>query len=75
LRRRLLLCRARATNSLPVPVSPRSSTVESVGATTRTKSRTLSSVWLLPTILRILRLLMRPHLAPANPRNRRGAFL
>ena len=37
LRRGLIRCTARATSSLPVPVSPRISTVASVGATTSTR--------------------------------------
>jgi hypothetical protein len=41
---------ARATNSLPVPVSPRISTVASVGATTSTCPRTRFRAALLPTI-------------------------
>ena len=39
-----------ATNSLPVPVSPWSRTVESVGATIATCSRTFCRAGLLPTM-------------------------
>src|SRR5690348_11912616 len=41
---------ARAINSLPVPVSPRTSTVESVGATRSTSPRRDSRAALVPTI-------------------------
>ena len=40
--RRLWSCSARATSSLPVPVSPRISTVESVGATLAIRRRTVA---------------------------------
>ena len=49
-RRGLRSCRARATSSLPVPVSPRMRTVESVGATVSTCLRTRRSAALSPTI-------------------------
>ena len=41
---------ARAINSLPVPVSPWTSTVESVGATNSAFSRTVSRAPLVPMI-------------------------
>ena len=46
--RRLVSWTARATSSLPVPVSPSSRTVASVGATVRTWCRTPASARLLP---------------------------
>src|SRR5215470_15049389 len=46
---------ARAINSLPVPVSPRTSTVESVGATRSTSASTHSRAVLLPMICSNLR--------------------
>ena len=49
-RRGLRLWMARAISSLPVPVSPCSNTVEPVGATMATWSKTLRSAALLPTM-------------------------
>ena len=49
-RRGLRSCRARAMSSLPVPVSPRMSTVEPVGATVSTCFRTRRRAALSPTI-------------------------
>ena len=46
----LRLCIARAISSFPVPVSPCTSTVASVGATVATCSSTLCSASLLPTM-------------------------
>jgi hypothetical protein len=48
--RRPSLWIARATSSLPVPVSPRISTPESVGATTDTMLNAVFNAWLSPTI-------------------------
>jgi len=49
-RRALRLCTARATSSLPVPVSPTISTVVSVGATRSIMRTTTLSAALAPTI-------------------------
>jgi hypothetical protein len=49
-RRGLRSWMARATSSLPVPVSPRISTVDGVGATVSTRESTFASAGLLPTI-------------------------
>jgi hypothetical protein len=48
--RLLWWCKARATNSLPVPVSPSSSTVASLGATFATFRMTSFRALLLPII-------------------------
>ena len=48
--RGLIRWMARATNSLPVPVSPRINTFASVGATTSTCRRTRFRAALVPTI-------------------------
>ncbi|MBA1331509.1 hypothetical protein QQ73_10260 [Candidatus Endoriftia persephone str. Guaymas] len=48
--RRLCSCRARATSSLPVPDSPRISTVASVGATFSMRRQTSRIASQLPTI-------------------------
>src|SRR5580700_12012126 len=47
-RRGLRLCRARAISSFPVPVSPRSRTLESVGPTVWTSARTRLNATLCP---------------------------
>ena len=49
--RALLRCTARATSSLPVPLSPRISTVASVCATRAMRSKTARIGWLRPTML------------------------
>ncbi len=49
-RRLLWSCTARATSSLPVPDSPRMSTVASVAATLRTRSKTSRIGGQLPTM-------------------------
>ena len=49
-RRALSECTERATNSFPVPVSPKSKTVESVGAAARTFFKTSRSEELCPMI-------------------------
>src|SRR5580692_2809811 len=55
---------ARAMSSLPVPVSPRTNTVESVEATRSTCSSTASSAGLLPMICSNLR---SPHPEQSEP--------
>jgi hypothetical protein len=50
-RRRLFWCRARATSSLPVPDSPVTSTVTSVGATWRSTRKTRCMASLRPMML------------------------
>ena len=53
-RRRLRSWTARASNSLPVPVSPSMMTVLSVGLTISTCSSTRRSAGLVPTILDVM---------------------